>query len=99
MTARYGSRPAAVNLEPTSAGAGASTVKLPSLAAWLIAFRPAVVNASCVLVTTSTLAGAAAFGGRFFAEAVAGTTRARLARAKPRLLLRILSSYCDGDPV
>src|SRR3954466_7790402 len=89
-TARYASSPAAVNLAPTSAGAGASTVKLPSLAAELMAARPAVVPASCVLVTTSTLAGAAAFGGRFFAEAVAGTTRARLARARPKLLLPIL---------
>src|ERR1700712_4838413 len=97
-TARYWSRPAAVNSAPTAAGAGAVTVKLPSLAAELIAARPAVVSASCVLVTTSTLAGAAGFGLRFACAAV-GATRARLARARPKLLLPILSPPCGvGDP-
>src|SRR5689334_14224536 len=49
---------------------------------------PAADSASCELVTTSTLAGsaAAAFGR---ADAVAGTTRARLIRARPTLLLLI----------
>src|SRR4051812_46189980 len=88
-TARYWSRPAGVNSPPTAAGAGAVTVKSPLLAAALIAARPAVVTGSVVLVTTSTLAGAAAaaFG---LADAVAGATRARLNRARPRSLLRML---------
>src|SRR3954471_6261242 len=93
-TARYASRPAAVNAAPTSAGAGASTVKSPLLAAWLIAFRPAVVSASCVLVTTSTFGGGAASAGRLFADATAGdASRARLARARPQVLLLIHSSF------
>src|ERR1700712_3446994 len=85
-TARYASNPAAVNSAPTAAGAGAVTVKSPLLAALLIAARPAGVAGSVLLVTTSTFAGAAGFGFRF-ADAVAGATRARLARAKPRVLL------------
>src|SRR3954454_13005655 len=49
---------------------------------------PAADNASCVLVTTSTLAGSAAAAlGR--AVAVAGAARARLTRARPTLLLLI----------
>src|SRR3954466_2962486 len=92
-TARYASSPAAVNFAPTSAGAGASTVKSPLLAAWLIAFRPAWVTASLVLVTTSTLGAGAAFAGGFLADAPAGSVnRARLAKATPRPLLLIHSS-------
>src|SRR4051794_30799908 len=55
-TLRYESRFAGVNCAPTSAGAGAvTTPALPT--AVVIALTPAVVNASEVLVTTSTLYG------------------------------------------
>ena len=53
-TARYVSRFAGVNCAPTSAGAGAVTT--PSApTAEVMALMPAVLTASLVLVTTSTL--------------------------------------------
>ncbi len=84
-----------MNCAPTSAGAGAvTTPALPT--AVVIALTPAVVNASEVLVTTSTLYGsaAAAFGR---AEAVAGSTRARLNAAKPKAL-PLMPLLCVWDP-
>ena len=89
-TARYESSFSGVNSAPTAAGAGAVTVNA-SRAADLIALMPAVLKASSVLVTTSTLYGSAGAALGAFADAVAGRTRATLARARPRLLLLITS--------
>ena len=55
----------------------------------VMAAMPAVLTRVLVLVTTSTLYGSAACGLGAAADAVAGRTRARLARARPRLLLPI----------
>src|SRR4051794_36008153 len=57
---------------------------------------PAADNASVVLVTTSTLAGAAAAAlGR--ADAVVGSTSAKLNRARPALLLLIALLWTASD--
>src|SRR4249919_2669567 len=69
---------------------------MPPEPADVMAAIPAAVSASVVLVTTSTLYGSAA-AALIFADALAGTTRPRLNRARPSVLLHIqtLLEMCD----
>src|SRR6476620_3659920 len=73
---------------------------MPPEPADVMAAIPAAVSASVVLVTTSTLYGSAA-AALIFADALAGTTRPRLNRARPSVLLHMqtLLEMCDPRAV